>query len=111
MASESNYQDSIKLLKEAVEIEDNLNYNEPPDCFFSVRHHLGAIQIEAALYDDAIITYQEDLTRLPKNGWALHGLKLAYEKLEESTKLKDVEEKLQASWATADIQLKASRIK
>ncbi|MEH6748234.1 MAG: hypothetical protein V7670_15485 [Maribacter arcticus] len=111
LASDSNYQDSIGLLKEAVEIEDNLNYNEPPDWFFSVRHHLGAIQIEAALYDDAIGTYQEDLKRLPKNGWALHGLKLAYEKLGESTKVKDIEVRLLASWATADIELTTSRIK
>tara|TARA_R110001606_G_scaffold5_2_gene12 strand:- start:1561 stop:3279 length:1719 start_codon:yes stop_codon:yes gene_type:complete len=111
LASEFNYQDSIALLKEAVEIEDNLNYNEPPDWFFSVRHHLGAIQVEAALYDDAIGTYQEDLKRLPKNGWALHGLKLAYEKLGESTKVKDIEERLLVSWVTADVQLTTSRIK
>lgn len=32
---------SINLLREAVAIEDKLNYNEPPDWFFSVRHHLG----------------------------------------------------------------------
>jgi predicted negative regulator of RcsB-dependent stress response len=25
---------AVALLKEAVDIEDKLNYNEPPDCFF-----------------------------------------------------------------------------
>jgi tetratricopeptide (TPR) repeat protein len=57
LASEENYSQSISLLKEAVAIEDKLNYNEPPDWFFSVRHHLGAIQIEAKKYNDAINTY------------------------------------------------------
>ena len=54
LASESNYKESIVLLKEAVVIEDGLNYNEPPDWFFSVRHHLGAIQVEAGRYGEAI---------------------------------------------------------
>jgi len=43
-ASEGDYSTCIVLLKEAVVIEDGLNYNEPPDWFFSVRHHLGAVQ-------------------------------------------------------------------
>lgn len=78
---------------------------------FLVRHHLGAIQIEARLYDDAIGTYKEDLKRLPKNRWVLHSLKLAYEKLGESTKVKYTEERLLASSATTDIELTTSRIK
>ena len=110
LANNAKFQESIILLEEAVKIEDNLNYNEPPDWFFSVRHHLGAIQIEAALYDDAIGTYQEDLKRLPKNGWALHGLRLANEKLGDRNKVKEIEELLKISWATADIKLTTSRI-
>jgi tetratricopeptide (TPR) repeat protein len=111
LAKESNYDDSIVLLKEAVIIEDGLNYNEPPDWFFSVRHHLGAVQIEAKKYDDAINTFEEDLIRLPKNGWALHGLKLAYTKLDNQNKINEIDERLKTIWATADIKLSSSRIK
>ena len=57
LAIESDFNTSIKLLKEAVEIEDGLNYNEPPDWFFSMRHHLGSVQIDAVKYKDAIKTY------------------------------------------------------
>ena len=78
LASENNFEESIALLRQAIKIEDNLNYNEPPDWFFSVRHNLGSIQIEAKKYNDAIQTFQEDLKTFPKNGWALHGLKKAY---------------------------------
>ena len=92
-------------------IEDNLNYNEPPDWFFSVRHHLGAIQIEARRFDDAVKTYEEDLRRLPKNGWAHHGLKLAYEKLNNKAKVKEMERLITKSWATADVKITTSRIK
>ncbi len=88
LAVEENYEESLTLLSEAVVIEDALNYNEPPDWFFSIRHHLGAIQIESGLYTDAITTYEEDLNRLPKNGWAYHGLKRAYTKLGNEEKAK-----------------------
>lgn len=111
MASQAQYDESIALLKEAVEKEDKLNYNEPPDWFFSVRHHLGAVQNEAERYRDAITTFEEDLYRLPKNGWAYHGMKLAYTKLNDVDQLKQIEQKLANSWATADIELTNSRIK
>lgn len=111
LARETNYDESIVLLKEAVLIEDGLNYNEPPDWFFSVRHHLGAVQIEAGNYEDAIGTFEEDLQRLPKNGWALHGLKLAYTKLNNQNKTAEINDKLKTIWATADTKLATSRIK
>ncbi|MDP2527746.1 hypothetical protein [Maribacter dokdonensis] len=111
LAKEFKYSESISLLREAIKIEDGLNYNEPPDWFFSVRHHLGAIQIEAGLYKDAVSTYKEDLLRLPKNGWALHGLKLAYENLNNQDKVKEVELLRKQSWENADIVLTASRVK
>lgn len=111
LASEASYDQSIALLKEAAKMEDKLNYNEPPDWFFSVRHHMGAVQIEAGKYRDAITTFEEDLDRLPKNGWAYHGMKLAYAKLKDTDKMKEMDELLASSWATADIELSNSRIK
>ena len=111
LATERNYLQSIKLLQKAIVIEDGLNYNEPPDWFFSIRHHLGAIQIEAGLYEDAIKTYEEDLKRLPKNGWVHHGLKLTYQKLGNKAKVKEMQLLIAKSWATADVKITSSRIK
>ena len=111
LASEGKYDQSISLIKEAVAIEDKLNYNEPPDWFFSVRHHLGAIQIEAGKYNDAIKTYQDDLKKFRNNGWAQQGLKLAYEKLNNPAKAKEMDALLVKSWAYADVKIATSRIK
>lgn len=111
LASEGNFDESITLLEQAVEIEDSLNYQEPPDWFFSVRHNLGAVQLEAGKYADAIATFEEDLKNLPKNGWAQHGLKLAYEKMNNRKKVQQIEDLLEKSWATADIKIETSRIK
>ena len=101
-ASEGEFDTSIILLKEAVAIEDALNYNEPPDWFFSIRHHLGNIQLKAKHYENAIKTFKDDLKRLPKNGWAHHGLKQAYEKLGNTEKAKHYEDLIKTSWIDAD---------
>ena len=111
LASEGNFTQSISLLKEAIAIEDKLNYNEPPDWFFSVRHHLGAVQIEAGKYNDAIKTYQEDLKKFPNNGWSQQGLKVAYEKMNNKVKGKEMDAFIAKSWAYADVKITTSRIK
>ncbi len=111
LASESSFDTSITLLKEATTLEDALNYNEPPDWFFSVRLHLGAVQIEAGKLDDAIESYKKDLTWWPHNGWALHGLRLAYQKKKDVKAVSQIEKELKTSWAYADINLVGSRIK
>lgn len=111
LASEGKFEESITLLSEAVALEDDLNFQEPPDWFFSVRHTLGAVQIEAGKYADAVKTFEEDLRILPKNGWAQHGLRLAYQKLNDQKKVKELEAQIADSWATADVEITTSRIK
>ena len=111
LANENDVSQSIALLREAIAIEDALNYNEPPDWFFSVRHHLGAEQLEAGLYEDAIVTYKQDLINLPKNGWALKGLSLAYSKLGDRSGQNDAESRFKEAWITSDIELETSVVK
>ncbi len=111
LASENNFVKSINLLEKAVQIEDNLNYNEPPDWFFSVRHHLGAVQIEAEKYTDALKTFEEDLQKFPKNGWALHGMKLAYSRLNDAGNEDKINGQLKTVWANADVELFNARLK
>ncbi len=111
LATEHQFDQSITLLQEAIAIEDHLNYNEPPDWFFSVRHYLGAIQLEAGKETDAIKTFKEDLVYFPKNGWALNGLAIAYTSIKDTANQQDVERRFKTAWATADITLTGSRVK
>ncbi|NMH26752.1 tetratricopeptide repeat protein [Flavobacterium silvaticum] len=109
-ASEKNYTKAITLLTEAVAEEDALNYDEPPDWFFSVRHNLGAVLIDARKYDDAIKVYEADLKTFRKNGWALKGLMNAYEKKQDKKMYLQTETKFNEAWKYADISIKSSRI-
>ncbi|WP_136481353.1 hypothetical protein [Cognatitamlana onchidii] len=106
LATQGDYERSINLLKKAVFMEDQLNYNEPPDWFFSIRHHLGDKQIKAKHYEEAITTYKEDLAHFPKNGWAYHGLKKAYTALNDVENIAQVNGLLSESWAHADFEIK-----
>lgn len=109
IAAKQNKSDiAIRLLKEAVDIEDKLNYNEPPDWFFSVRHHLGAALIQAGKYAEAEATYQKDLRTYKKNGWALIGLyhSLMFQKKENEAK--SVKLSFDDAWQYADITIVSS---
>jgi tetratricopeptide (TPR) repeat protein len=108
--AKGDYDEAARLLKEAIVIEDQLQYQEPPDWFFSVRHHLGAILLDAKKPREAIEVFNEDLQTYPKNGWALSGLKKAYEDLNEKDQAAAIDAQLKEAWATADVKISASRV-
>ncbi len=109
-AKEKNYSNAISILKEAVVAEDALNYDEPPDWFFSIRHHLGAVLIDAGKFKEAIKVYEKDLETYRENGWALKGLMNAYEKLGDSKKYEAIKSRFKKSWQYSDIVISSSRI-
>ncbi len=110
LAAEGKTEESIRLLTQAVQLEDQLNYNEPPDWFFSVRHHLGAVLLTNGQPDEAIKVYLDDLERFPKNGWALSGLKQAYLDSKQSAKADETDARLKEAWAYADVKLTGSKV-
>jgi len=81
LSKEGTLATSEQLLKEAVKLEDALNYNEPPDWFFSVRHNLGNVLLENKKFEEAKLIFMQDLEVFPMNIWAQAGLKKAKEKL------------------------------
>jgi len=109
-AKEVRYGAAITCLKEAVKMEDALNYDEPPDWFFSVRHHLGAVLVESGAYMDAKKIYEEDLITYRDNGWSLRGLMNVYEKLGERKKYNQTKDRFDEAWKYADIKIESSRI-
>jgi tetratricopeptide (TPR) repeat protein len=107
-AKQNDYEQSITLLNQAVAIEDDLSYNEPPDWFFSVRHYLGAVLLKAGKYNEAEKVYQKDLQTWKKNGWALIGL---YNSLMLQRKDKDAQtckSTFDEAWKYADIKIASS---
>jgi tetratricopeptide (TPR) repeat protein len=66
--------DAEAHFRQAVAIEDGLQYMEPPHWHYPVRHSLGIVLLQAGRAADAERVYREDLARFPENVWSLHGL-------------------------------------
>ncbi|WP_373494911.1 tetratricopeptide repeat protein [Aquiflexum sp.] len=110
LSNNGDFISAIPILKQAIELEDGMIYNEPPDWFFSVRHLLGDVLMNVNDYAGAELVYLEDLSYWPKNGFALKGL---YESLKGQNKLEeaeDIKKQFDIAWKYADSELKYSRI-
>ncbi|MGE0587801.1 MAG: tetratricopeptide repeat protein [Cyclobacteriaceae bacterium] len=105
-----DYKSAEDLFKAAIALEDQLNYNEPPDWFFSIRHFLGDLYMDMERFQDAESVYREDLTYWVKNGFALNGLRHALLKQGKEDEGEEVRKEFAEAWKYADSQLRYSRI-
>jgi tetratricopeptide (TPR) repeat protein len=103
-----DYAAATTALRAAIEIEDQLQYMEPPDWMLPVRHTLGAVLIDAGQYDEAARAYREDLEYWPENGWSLLGLTRAYEKQGRTELAAQTRSRFALAWSGADVQPHAS---
>jgi tetratricopeptide (TPR) repeat protein len=76
-----NYEDAIRLYREAVAIEGKVPYMEPPYWYYPVNQSLGAALFRAGRYDEARDAFTAALAQLPNDGWALYGLAASERKL------------------------------
>ena len=109
-ARQGRSQDAIRLLQEAVAIEDAIPYNEPPVWHQPPRHVLGALLLEAGFARDAERIYREDLKRFRENGWSLFGLAQSLKAQGRASEAADVTSRFGKAWQRADITLTSSRI-
>jgi tetratricopeptide (TPR) repeat protein len=89
---------AIPMLRHAVEVQDSLNYDEPPDWFFPVREFLGAALLIAGNAADAEKIFRDDLDRNPRNPRSLFGLREALKAQNRDYDAQFVDKQLQAAW-------------
>src|SRR5581483_9559435 len=95
---------AVPKLQEAAKLEDDLKYDEPPDWIQPVRHTLGAVLLKAGNPAEAEEVYREDLKRYPGNGWALMGLRNAFQQQGKQSEARTAQKRFQKAWAQADIK-------
>jgi tetratricopeptide (TPR) repeat protein len=101
---------AIASLREALAIEDQIPYDEPPGWHSPVRQSLGAVLLAAGKPVEAEAVYREELRRNPGNGWSLKGLAMALDRQQRSAEAEEVMRQYAAAWQHADVQLTASRL-
>lgn len=100
---EGRHDEAFAVLREGVEAEDALVYDEPPAWMLPVRHALGALLMSDGRYSEAEAVYREDLERNRDNGWALTGLKLALQAQQRGLEAAELAPRLAQAFGTADI--------
>jgi tetratricopeptide (TPR) repeat protein len=105
---EEKPESGIRLLEEAVGLEDQTRYDEPTDWLYPVRHILGAELLELGRAGEAEKVYRADLERNPENGWALFGLTESLRRQNRAVESAEVEARYRMAWTRADVRIMAS---
>jgi tetratricopeptide (TPR) repeat protein len=98
----------IAKLREAINAEDVLKYDEPPGWIIPVRHALGATLIQSGRFGAAEEVYREDLKRLPNNGWSLFGLARSLKLQNKTKEAEEFDARFKKVWGSADTQITSS---
>ncbi len=99
---------AITLLKEAVDKEDGMLYNEPKDWLLPARHYLGRALIKAKQLSEAENVFKADLKVNPNNCWALTGLHKALVKQNKSKEALAIYQKLKTALVRSDLKITSS---
>jgi tetratricopeptide (TPR) repeat protein len=71
---EGKHAEGLALLRKAVDLQDNLNFDEPWGKMQPIRHALGGLLLEQGEVEESEAVFRKDLKLHPRNPWALVGL-------------------------------------
>jgi tetratricopeptide (TPR) repeat protein len=112
-----NHQTAFDHLRQSVEIDDNLPYDEPWGWMQPTRHALGALLLEQGKIDEAEAVYRADLgldatlsraCQHPENVWSLHGLHECLTRRGETTEATHIKLQFDKAAARAEVPIRAS---
>ncbi len=97
---------AVTMLREAVAIQDKLNYGEPPDWFYPVRENLGGALLMSGDAAGAEKIFREDLDRNPRNPRSLWGLRQSLLQQKREYDAGFVQKQFESSWKGGATALK-----
>ena len=103
------YEKAVDELGQAVSLEDELPYMEPPFSYLPMRHALGAALLARGDAAEAEKVYREDLKRHPNNGWSLLGLSQSLKAQGKTEQANEVTEWFRIAWLRTDVTPTSSR--
>lgn len=111
------YDNAFQSLRECIELDDSLPYNEPWPWMQPPRHAYAALMLEQGHLEEAAAVYRADLGfdntlirahRHPTNVWALQGYHECLVRLGRKEEASIIEPSLLLARAGADVQVEAS---
>jgi len=101
-----DYRTATTFLREAVAVEDTLDYMEPPDWFAPARETLGAVLLQSGKAAEAEQVFRADLEHNPRNPRSIFGLAKALEAQGKKTDAQAQQQQFEQAWKRADSKLK-----
>jgi len=98
--------DAISHWQQAVQMQDALVYDEPPDWYYPLRESLGAALLRAGRATAAEMAFREGVKRSPRNGRMLFGLMESLKAQKKDEEAGWVRREFEAVWAKADVKLR-----
>jgi tetratricopeptide (TPR) repeat protein len=106
--AERRWDEAVRELQTAIDMQDAQRYYEPAPWHYPVRQSLGAALMAAGRSREAEAVYLEDLRRNPENGWSLYGLSKSLELQNRPVEAAAAAARFRRAWARADVTLSAS---
>jgi len=107
-AAKGDEKSAIRLLRDAVELEDLLAYDEPPAWFMPVRESLGGVLLRSGNFAEAEQVFRADLEKNRRNGRSLFGLLEALKAQKKVYAGSLVQQEFEMAWKNADTKLAIS---
>jgi tetratricopeptide (TPR) repeat protein len=101
-----DHEREIECWKNAVQIQDRLNYGEPPEWFYPVRESLGATLMLNGQAAQAEAVFRADLEQYPRNPRSLFGLWKSLEAQNNISEAEWVRMEFETAWKSPDVTLK-----
>ncbi len=102
---EKKYEEAIESFEKAVNVEENMVYNEPRDWLLNPKHYLGNAYLKIDKWENARKVFQNDLKNNNENGWALFGLYQAFTTGSKRAEGERVFTRFKKAFAKADTEL------
>ncbi len=104
--SQKKNAEAIGHLNQALELEDSMDYNEPPDWIAPVRETLGGMLLQAGDPVAAEKVFRADLERHPRNPRSLFGLMESLKAQGRTADAQWVQRQFEAAWTNSDTKLR-----
>ncbi|MEM7206350.1 MAG: hypothetical protein AAF434_00870 [Pseudomonadota bacterium] len=114
---EEDFDNAFAHLRKSVELDDNLEYDEPWGWMQPTRHALAALLLEQNRVEESAAVYRADLglddtlsraCQHPDNVWSLHGYHECLVRLEKTDQAQLIKQRLDLATARADVEIKSS---